>query len=217
MNNIDRIFSDALESHSTPTPTGLWDRVAPGLPAATSRLAWMRWAAIVVPVVAAVGMWMNRPEEHGSRLAAEQPVVSPTPAATVPIPVKEESVAALTPRQPKIKKSIQANPTASTQPIQAVESRIVEELPTPEEITIEPVVLEAETVAAKTEAPKPIVLVYTLESVAAPDDAARKETSLERVVEFARTVKHSDPVGDIRGLKDELFAFDFRKKQTKKN
>lgn len=90
-------------------------------------------------------------------------------------------------------------------------------MPTPEEITIEPVVLEAETVAAKTEAPKPIVLVYTLESVASPGDAARKETSLERVVEFARTVKHSDPVGDIRGLKDELFAFDFRKKQTKKN
>lgn len=217
MNNIDRIFSDSLQDHSTPAQADLWNRIEPGLPASASRLSWMRWAAIVVPVVVAVGIWMNRTEEQVSHVASEQTIATPTPATTVPAPVKDESVAALTPRQSKVKKSKQVQHTASTQPIQAVEARIVEEMPTPEEITIEPVVLEAETVAAKTEAPKPIVLVYTLESVASPGDAARKETSLERVVEFARTVKHSDPVGDIRGLKDELFAFDFRKKQTKKN
>lgn len=219
MNNIDRLFNDTLQSHSTPAPAGLWERVESGLPVAgtTSRLSWMRWAAIIVPAMVAVGMWMSRPEDQASSIAVDTNPITTNPSEVVPSPANRETVAAVAKRPARVKTTRQLQVVAQDQPIQAAEVRIVEELPLPEEIAIEPEALESETIAAETETPKAIVIVYTLETVAAPDDAARKETSLDKVVEFARTVKHSDPISDIRGLKDELFAFDFRKKQTKKN
>lgn len=87
-----------------------------------------------------------------------------------------------------------------------------------EEITIEPVTLEEETIVLVDEPVKPMTLVYTLDEVAlAPDEGTKKESALNRVVEFAQAVKHSDPIGDIRGFKDELLALDLRKKPSKKN
>lgn len=84
-----------------------------------------------------------------------------------------------------------------------------------EDLTIEPQspITIAETVAEPET--KPVVIVYTLETIAS--DAAEKPSSLERVVEFARAVKHSDPISNLRGFKDELLALDLRKKSTKKN
>jgi hypothetical protein len=86
-----------------------------------------------------------------------------------------------------------------------------------EDVTIEPVEMVIEAPEKTTEVQKPIVLVYTLERVGTPVPEAEKPSTFERAVEFARTVKHSDPIGEFRGMKDELFALDLRKKSTKKN
>src|SRR5262245_32857705 len=118
MNNIDKIFSDGLQSHSTPAPAGLWERMEPGLPTSTSGLGWMRWAAIVVPVVVATGMWMNRTEELTPSVAAVQTISPVQTSPAVQAPVKKEAVATMAPRQTKIKKAKQVENTASTQPIQ---------------------------------------------------------------------------------------------------
>lgn len=215
MKDIDRLFSDALQGHTTTPPAGLWERVESTLPTTSGRQAWFRWAAVLVPAFVAAGIWLGRAVEQPAPLAAEKTVT--TPSVTPPAS-KQEPVAVNTPGRKRINTGNKVQQTASAEiPAQAIEVRLVEEMAVPEEITIEPIALDVEETTVEPETDSPIVLVYTLEPVVAPGEAAQKETSLDRVVEFARAVKHSDPIADIRGLKDELFAFDFRKKQTKKN
>lgn len=174
----------------------------------------MRWAAVLVPALVAAGLWIN------SRPDATQPVATQTIA---PVLQPVETVVQKTEPQPSTiaqtpaRKKSTSPATVATAPIAEVTpASEVEETMVLDDIAIEPIVLEEE-VAVVAESPKPLVLVYTLETVAteAPDGADR--TTLDRVVDFARTVKHSDPIGDIRGFKDELFALDLRKKQPKKN
>lgn len=216
MNKIDQIFNDSLQQHTTPPSEGLWGRVESGLPVKTASTNWLRWAAILVPVAVAAGVWMNQPEET-TILAAEKSAI-PSPSTEVQ-PVNPAPPAITSAEDRKVRRSTRKPVVKNDEAMEVpVVIAAAPETIAPEEITIEPVVVEEETVVAAATSEKPIVLVFTLESVAeSPDDATRKENSIDRVVEFARAVKHSDPIGDIRGLKDELFALDFRKKQTKKN
>ncbi|MBY0433263.1 MAG: hypothetical protein K2U26_04045, partial [Cyclobacteriaceae bacterium] len=65
---------------------------------------------------------------------------------------------------------------------------------------------------------KPIVLTYTLATVEAPAKAevvAKKETPIKRAWEFAKNVKNGEATFSIRDMKDELFALDLRKKESK--
>jgi hypothetical protein len=214
MKDIDRLFGETLADHVTSPSAGLWERVEANLPQSRPNYAWMRWAAVLVPAVVAAGIWVSvRPE-------TPQPVASQTIAPVLqPVesidskPVSEAVPVAQTRTR---KKSPAADMVAAAPITVATPPTAVEETVTFDDITLEPVVLEEE-VAVIAEAPKPLVVVYTLESVVTktPDGADRK--TIDRVVDFARTVKHSDPIGDIRGLKDELFALDLRKKQSKKN
>jgi hypothetical protein len=214
MKDIDRLFSDTLEGHVTSPSSGLWERVETQLPEPGHARTWMRWAAVLVPALVAAGIWMyTRPE-------APQPVATQTiaPALQPAVSVGQNAVTEPAPiAQTSPRKKPAPKASVATAPIaEATPASVVEETVALDEIAIEPIVLEEE-VAVVTESPKPLVLVYTLETVAteAPDGADRN--ALDRVVDFARTVKHSDPIGDIRGLKDELFALDLRKKQPKKN
>jgi hypothetical protein len=214
MKETDRLFSDTLEGHVTSPSSGLWERVEFQLPRPTHATTWMRWAAVLVPALVAAGLWMNTRPETSQPVATQtiapalQPVESVgQKAVTEPAPIAQTS-----PRKkatPKVR--IATAPIAEATPASAVEETVALD-----EMAIEPIVLEEE-VAVVAESPKPLVLVYTLETIVteAPDGADRN--TLDRVVDFARTVKHSDPIGDIRGLKDELFALDLRKKQPKKN
>jgi hypothetical protein len=73
----------------------------------------------------------------------------------------------------------------------------------------------------------PIVLTYTLETIeektaetkteATVAVVDQKESSLKRAVKFARNVKNGDtPLIGLRGMKDELFARELKKKTTTK-
>lgn len=214
MKDIDRLFSDTLVDHVSSPSAGLWERVETQLPQPGHARTWMRWAAVLVPALVAAGLWINTRPEEPQQVATQtiapvlQPVETvvqktepqPSPIAQTPARKKSPSPATVAPA-----------PIAEVTPASEVEETMVLD-----DIAIEPIALEEE-VAVVAESPKPLVLVYTLETVAteAPDGADR--TTLDRVVDFARTVKHSDPIGDIRGFKDELFALDLRKKQPKKN
>ncbi|MBL7850365.1 MAG: hypothetical protein JNN04_05655 [Cyclobacteriaceae bacterium] len=216
MKDIDRLFSDTLAEHVTPPSPEVWARVEAGLPQPGHSLAWMRWAAVLVPALVAAGLWMSAEPETTAPVAKQTvaPALQPAePVVPAAVPATEPlAQTQVTPRKKTVTKPmIASTPVTEASPAPAVEETIAFE-----EITLEPVVLEEE-IAVNTETPKPLVLEYTLETVAteAPDAADRN--ALDKVVDFARTVKHSDPIGDIRGLKDELFAFDLRKKQPKKN
>ena len=213
MKNIDRLFSQVLDQHTTTPTAGLWERVESGLPVAREHARWMRWAAVLVPVFVAAGLAVTRFE--GSESIVENVVTNPVPVVDEPKAVQQEPVAVSAPQRKK-KRSLPPNQQVTVSQVVPPVTISSPERVAPEEIVIEPVSLEVELVAVEKETRKPIVIEYTLDPVITAQ-AERKETSLNRVVEFARAVKHSDPIGEVRGLKDELFAFDFRKKQTKKN
>ena len=84
--------------------------------------------------------------------------------------------------------------------------------------TNEAALVQAQTVPVQS---KPIVLVYTLDTVAPQAEegasAVEKKSSIQRVVAFANDVKHSDPLSEFRGMKEELLAINLRKKTSKKN
>lgn len=211
MNNIDHIFRDGLAEHTTAPTAGMWERVSSAIPSATPHHAWYRWAAVMIPVLAAAGLWIGRPASEPVVAVKEigpvqtprvQPVEKESALASVATPSKRKAV-----HRAAAKKEVHVAPTQAT---------LQPEIASMEEITLEPVVLEAETVVAVEEPVKPMTIEFILEPVVT-ENAAPKENALTRVVGFAQAVKHSDPIADIRGLKDELFALDLRKKQPKKN
>lgn len=210
MNNIDHIFRDGLAEHTTAPTAGMWERVSSAIPSAKPHQAWYRWAAVLIPVLAAAAFWFGRPETQPA-VAVKETTPKQIPQAR---PVVTEAVASVTVRKP-----VHKAPTKKEAQVAATQATLQPETASVEEITLEPVVLEAETVVAVEEPVKPMTIEFILEPVVteAPHDAARKESALTRVVGFAQAVKHSDPIADIRGLKDELLALDLRKKQPKKN
>lgn len=215
MKDIDRIFSETLAHHTTPPSAGMWERVEAGLTEHRGSTAWMRWAAVFVPVLLAAGIWLATKPEPTQPVAqqAVTPVLQPVEMAPVVAPATQAVAKAPSRKRPA--PSVVMTPAPIAEPVPTH----VEETVAFEEITLEPVALEEEVaeVVITPQATKPLVLVYTLDAVATPQTEDAERNTLNRVVDFARTVKHSDPIGDIRGLKDELFALDLRKKQPKKN
>lgn len=218
MNAIDRLFSEKLEGHKTTPSAETWQRVEAGLATKASQVSWLRWAAILVPASVAAAFWFSQP----ARTELAQQPVQPTPA----IQQNPEVITPVTEipdrqQQPVARKNVKRKKTVSEPiaiPTPEPEVEFVAAAQTPEaipleELSIEPVTPVIEPAAAEPEA-KTMVIVYTLDPVVTEVD---KPSSLQRVVDFARSVKHSDPIGDLRGLKDELLAFDLRKKSTKKN
>ncbi len=67
-------------------------------------------------------------------------------------------------------------------------------------------------------------LTYTLQEIEEPvmseslvADNQQKEKSFKKVIDFARTVKNSDsPIGNLRSMKEELFALELKKKNSSK-
>jgi hypothetical protein len=220
MNKLDKIFEERLSDHSTTPTAAAWDRIEAGLSKKNSGIVWMRWAAVLVPATVVAALWLNKPVETPAiaqvpaKAEVQTSATIPAPAeqqetAVVAKPVKSEvtpRVATRQPQNPVIVNTAEPEPAALQPEAIAVE-----------DVTIEPVEIVIEAPEKITEAQKPIVLVYTLESVVTPVPETEKPSTFERAVEFARTVKHSDPIGEFRVMKDELFALDLRKKSTKKN
>ncbi len=220
MNAIDRLFNEQLEGHSTTPSSEAWERIETRLNAGTNPRAWIRWAAVLLPAIAAAGIWMSRPAEEASIAVKPAQVQPVTPIGTEPVQRVEVKVN----ERPAVAK---AKTIRHQQPVAVAAPNVVAEPDLPiaavtllpesaplEELTIEPIIETVETVAIAPQT-QPLVIVYTLDPVV--EAAAEKPSSIARVVEFARSVKHSDPIGDLRGLKDELLALDLRKKSTKKN
>lgn len=221
MNKLDRLFNERLSSHSITPSSVAWEQIEAGLSKKNSPLQWMRWAAILVPATLLGLLLLNKPEPA---LVAEMP----KPAAQTISEIKQPTNSTQPVETSKFKerktqqvahfKKAKASTDTQTNTGSTFITTSPVEIVTPlTEVTFEPA-LVAPVVAS--EEIKPIVLVYTLESVPANALSSAEEkrgSSLERVVEFAKTVKHSDPIGDLRGMKDELLAINLRKKITKKN
>jgi len=221
MNKLDRIFNEKLSGHTTTPSTASWSRIEAGLSKKNSAITWMRWAAVLLPGAVAATLWFNKP--------AEAPVITPvadnkeTPAGTnvaaLPTPQGDVPVA---PQRAAQSASHVTRKLQKPVPVTTPVPEAANQSPRPESIAMTEVAIEpagavsevSEEVVAES---KPIVLVYTLETISGPVEEEKKPSTFERAVELARTVKHSDPLGDLRVMKDEIFALDLRKKSTKKN
>lgn len=181
----------------------------------------MRWAAIVIPGTILGFIWLGQPNPSGSQVATVPASIAPAVVATpntlqLPQPTVEKEATPNKKERLHRKELTPENLQQRTQPQEKTAS-LPESVTPLEDVTIEPAP-EATPLAAIHET-KPIVLVYTLEPIASRvvPQAEEKKTPLGRVVQFANTVKHSDPIADLRGMKDELLAIDLRKKSTKRN
>lgn len=221
MNNLDSLFNDKLANHSMAPSEAAWERINARLSKKNNGTTWLRWAAVLIPAMMLSGLiWWSRTTPSAEVLVNESTQPAPTPVTHEQVKVTTEPTPIASTAKPgKADRNPVTNTTSApmTEKVAALAptKEALPEVPTFNETTIEPIQEAAPAVAA---ASKPIVLVYTLPSIESstpPEDAA--VSSLGRVVEFANTVKHSDPLGDLRVMKAELFALDLRKKSSKKN
>ncbi|MDZ4716291.1 MAG: hypothetical protein SH819_12570 [Cytophagales bacterium] len=221
MNPLDRLFHDKLTNHTVAPSAPAWANLNAGLAKKNNPVSWMRWAAIFIPVILAAGLTLltwNEPERTIALQTPAPPVTNPTPQAPQP------TVSVTQPVQKKKRSTDQGKKvTLREMPDGSVNiiSPASHETITSTEPTID-VVPEAKPAPHKTVASahrQPMVLVYTLEPIAAANatDEKKSPSSIQKVVAFAQNVKHSDPLSEFKIIKEELLAIDLRKKSGKKN
>ena len=221
MNQVDRLFNEKLSDHSVAPPASTWDRIEAGLAKKNSTVLWMRWAAILVPATILGLLYLGKPGTTTNKLAeVKKPTqttvsVAPTGNAIPSVPQITNAPAKERRKPVSKQKEVQQPITGISQEDAEVTISLVEPVGPQEEIMIEP---SPEPVVLVAQEVKPLVIVYTLESILPSAElVTKKPSSLERVVKIAQAVKYSDPLGDLRMMKDGLLAIDLRKKSTKKN
>ena len=214
-NKLDKLFRDKLSDMTVTPSADAWARVSQA--GAKKNSVWMwRMAAAVAAMLVVAGALVWWPEEETTPVAVQEPTVMPAPATVQPAVAETQSPVKTEPARVVVQK-------IQPQPVLAVE---VANMVEPEETIAETVVEEAveSTVAEVTvtqreeTAAAPVVLVYTLESVE-EETAAPVENpagTWERVAQFARDIKNGEGNVGLRDFKEELFALNFRKKETPK-
>ncbi|MBL7864492.1 MAG: hypothetical protein JNK10_06435 [Cyclobacteriaceae bacterium] len=218
MNKIDAIFRDQLAADTVMPSAGTWEKIESGLSKKNSHIHWMRWAAALIPLVAITGIIMLNRTSQTSQVALSPIKDQSTPQPVqAPVVIQPAAITAKSAKPVKRYKSLSNPSMPITEPITKMEeviaARAPESIAPAAEITIEPMAEPRVEIAVA----KPIVIEFTLESVA-PAPAAEepgKVSNLQRMAAFAQTVKHSDPISDFRVMKDGLFARDLRKKPKK--
>ncbi|MBS1978015.1 MAG: hypothetical protein JST46_11635 [Bacteroidetes bacterium] len=215
---MDKLFREKLQEHSLPPGPQTWDRVTSAMTRKKSTV-WYRWAAVLVigASVATTIWWTRNPNE----IAETSSAPDKQPLATTQVPQTSKASPSLKEEKKTVTKTIEKKmpQPASPSEAEALDEVIVTTLPE-EEIAIAESEPSADPVSSSTE--KSMVLVYTLEPIETAEHSApeevRKESSLNKVMDFARNVKNGESVlGDLKEAKLEFFALDHRKKSNSKN
>ena len=231
MSKLDELFKDKLTEHSITPSNGSWEKVEAGLSKKNNTVLWLRWAAVLVLGAFVLGaILIQRTEKTVSSVAkkVDSPANKESEVQKVAPAIAEEKLAvdnSLSKKKNKIKKYSQALATNS---VTQEEKEIInatsqeEKTSTLVETTVADVTSSNEKLK---ETNKSIVLVYTLDTIeptveTSPAEVAsndKKDSSLKRVVNFAKDVKNGEtPFGGIREMKDDLFALELKKKTTSK-
>jgi hypothetical protein len=228
-NKIDQFFKGKLDGHMLPPSEEAWAKVEAGLSKKNNVAVWRIAAAVLITgALVSVIIWPQPKTENS------QPVVAETQSPTAR-PSKEKPLVSKSQRN-----AIAASPKkAVTMPIQptvVVKEQHMDEIKAGESLPIENKLSSAaESVAVmeknnieenkKLEATRPVVIAstkqkpikleFTLEDFSSEPVATvseQKSSGLKKVWELAREVKNGD--GPVREIKNELFAFNFRKNKT---
>lgn len=218
MEKIDQFFREKLESHSEEPSLQVWNTLEDKLTKKNKGLVWRIAAGIALIAIstyAIVLITQNTNSEITSSIAEE--VNAEPPQEVAPL-VQEEPKLVTKSNQTASVKVKQKEVTQQNQVEPAIEIDNSVAVVAPEFTVSEPIIPVAEVVAVPKEEVKPIVLVYSLAAIDDPKNEIDKKSGLGKVLSKANEIKNSEnAVGNIRQLKDDLFAFEFIKKSSEKN
>ena len=227
MSTLDDLFKDKLENHSIIPSPEAWNKVEAGLTNKKRPVIWLRWAAVFLLGGLLVGTFWLREKDAPVVLTQKKEIPTKTETPVKREESSKENKSENQKAQPAV--AIERHPKQS--PPQQVQQTIVQQevaqiIP---ENNITSTVAEEIPAVVKTTQPasSAIVLTYTLDPIenkkveatseAVAASSMKKDNSLKRAMKFARDVKNSDaPFSELRVMKEELFALDFKKKATTK-
>lgn len=240
----DHLFHNKLENFQLKPSADAWNRIEAGLDKKSNKALWLKIAAgLLLLSIASVLIWKIQPAETDVLVETTPEIKSTTPERLQPTQPEETPVAAIDQNkkveQEKTEKKTNRNiPVYKKQSASSDQQLAVVE-PTPEEIPVDVVQPETETLiaeaetntveATETQNSTAVYIVMTANEVnqkyllPQPEDEAtsegKKSSRMQKLMGVAMNIADGDgPMGDLRQKKDELFALNFLedKKQTKK-
>lgn len=225
MNNLDQLFEKKLADHTLPPSVSVWEGIEARLSKKNKPLIWIRWAAVFLLgglILSVIWMRNHEPQPALAIENVQAPVVAqelkeePNPVEQNKVTGKTEKKNRRTYKHQQVLQTMAANPISDE-----TKNDIVEPIAIAANQNAQPV-----EIAKPAETTRSIVLVYILDPVSVPDTehateemivADKKDNSLKKVMKLVGEVKNSEsPLGGIREMKEDLFAFDLRKKTTNK-
>jgi len=236
----DQLFNEKLANHSRPAPAQAWDRIESTLDKKNNSILWLKIAAsFLVLCVASVVFWTTSgdvshgtisdntshtvvsPEDHLHAMIQEKPLPVKTKDTLTTTPSTQVKVIQKTPSTFSPKKEKSVTP-AETQPV-SVEETLTSEVPLSNiEIDQPKVVSENRVTSTTSENIKPITLVFSAAETTAylekknitnteATSSEKKSSTFKRLLKKATDLKtNQDPFGDLRQMKNEILALDFK-------
>jgi len=230
MNQLEELFNERLANHSTTPPAGVWEKVEANLTKKNNRIVWFKAAAVIAIAgsVVLTTLWVHSGEPTETLSDKKE-----TPAAasqhSVATAQQDEKRGNERPAKNKKRKTRTVTPPLA-QHVAAGTEAVAEYKAEAQIAASEPEPVTETQTEQKIASRSAMVLTYTLEPVMAIEpvdgakasdaqaDGTKKDSSLGKVVQFAKNVKNGDSSFGLRVMKEDLFALELKKKApTKKH
>lgn len=229
---IDQLFKDKLGEHSLPPSPQAWEKVQAGATGKKGIVFMWRMASVIVLLGVFISTWyyfssdkVESPTQIAEKANTPLPGNKVLPDNSVQpnessIQIKTERIAStFKERKREQTKELKSKQEPSPNDFQETKS---------EQIVVEEQHIVAEVAVIETSAikEKPVVIEFTLPSMEEPKETVviaaneeEKSSGLKKLLESARDVKNGDAQlgANLREMKNELLAFDFKKDKTKRN
>ena len=221
--DLDRLFREKLADHKVVPSEAAWSKVEASLTKEKKGIVWFRAAAalVLLGLLTTTILWVRSGEETGPAMAKVDSVKkTPKPRVMMPTPKKVQK--STEPKLPVMKSS------SSKTKVYIAQEETKKEMEQPvqqQEVVSETPLLVAQQepqLVAQQEQPlvkttkSSITLTYTLGPIPSQERAvaaAEEKKGLQKVVSAARDAKNSEGVlTELRLMKDDLFALNFKKK-----
>lgn len=228
-NRIDQFFKDKLADVRHAPSADAWSRIESGLTKKNKYVIVWRIAA----VLALLGLLFGSLYVAQNTVSPVKEIVKNSPKKNTP--ATQQSIDSLSQKQPQENKLLttakekpQEKPKQQKIIKEVIQNQaVLPEQEKKEEIPNEPILeqmtIEQVTVAEVIKTEKPVVIEYTLESIAETKTEiqtaqAQEKSGLKKLWDAAKDAKNGNgDLGLLRDAKNDLFAFEFRKDKTKRN
>ena len=218
---MDELFRKKLEEHAIAPSRNTWERIEAGLSKKNKRVIIWRMAAVITLMGgllwAGISWQGNRSTQLTENIPFKNSNTNPSQKNAI-----EESVEVKIVKSEKLPPAPLNKKTQNTSPQQVFDLADQNEYedpivaPQPEKIEVESAAITlAETPAATQQ--KPIVLEFTLEQVESAPMITRSDEhkGIKGFFQVATELKNGESSLDLQSLRENLFAFNFKKDKSK--